>query len=78
MKIEGQKKCCKCDKQAVERSFDGTGWCYEHLLSWKSFLRQHRGEFLGLSDALDAWLKEEARPEGGFKRGRRKSHENAG
>ena len=63
MRVENRLKCCKCGMQAVERSFDGTGWCVVHLLSlvsgWKNFLRQHRGEFLGLSDAFDAWLAED-------------------
>jgi len=67
MKVKGQKKCCKCDEQAVERSFDGTGWCEKHFLSWKSFCRQHRGEFFGLSDAFGAWFREEGSRGGGRK-----------
>ena len=52
------EKCCVCGKQAIIRSFDGTGWCKAHHRDWRDFLKAHRREYDGLADAFDAWLKQ--------------------
>lgn len=57
MKPEKHIPCCVCNEEAVERSFDGTGWCQIHFSDWEAFRRWHRQDFSGLSDTFDAWLK---------------------
>lgn len=65
MKVTKHIPCCVCNEDAVERSFDGTGWCQIHYEDWKAFLRWNRIRYTGLSDAFDSWLEiaKEEQPE---------------
>ncbi len=56
MKVNKGDKCCICGKPAVERAFDGTGWCKEHKDSWNTFYNMYRSNYPSLETTFQAWV----------------------
>jgi len=58
MKASRGDTCCVCEGPAVEKSFDGTGWCQIHLSDWNAFLRWERVNYNSLDETFSAWLEQ--------------------